>query len=303
MSKYTTEVRFICETLAGYDMSKGYGKVSEILEDSWDKVFDFNFPIFDEGYRSVLCQKILRHYYTREIGFETVGLWKLKLETKMQEIMPYYNKLYVTESLDFNPLVDANYTTTHEGSNTVDGTESNDHTGTVGDSGTHGGTIGDNGTHGGTVTDSGSKSGSVGDDYSEDGSDSEWNVFSDTPQGALTNVDNETYLTDARKITKEYEKDGSNDRTYSETNGNTRTYNETSGNTRTFNETSGNTRTYNESNDVEKSYNNTNEYVEHVIGKMPGKSYASMIAEYRSILLNIDVKIIDELKDLFMLVW
>ena len=56
MSEYTTEVRFICETLAGYDMSQGYGKVSEILDNSWYKVFDFNFPIFDEAYRSVLCK-------------------------------------------------------------------------------------------------------------------------------------------------------------------------------------------------------------------------------------------------------
>ena len=52
------------------------------------------FPIFDENYRSVLETKILRHYYTREIGFETVGLWKHYLKTKLNEIMPKYNKLY-----------------------------------------------------------------------------------------------------------------------------------------------------------------------------------------------------------------
>ena len=45
MSKYTTELRFICESLAGYDSSQGYGKVSEIIENSWDKIFDFDFPL------------------------------------------------------------------------------------------------------------------------------------------------------------------------------------------------------------------------------------------------------------------
>ena len=265
MSKYTTEVRFICETLAGNDMSEGYGKVSDIINKSWDKIFDFDFPIFDEAYRSVLCKKILMHYYTREIGFETVGLWKLKLETKMNEIMPYYNKLYESETYHFNPLYDVDYTKEHEGSDS----------GTSSDDGTHGGTVGDVGTHGGTVNDIYSKSGTVNDENEN----TNWNVFSDTPQGALTNVANETYLTDARKITD----DGSNDREYEESGGNTRTYNETTG--------------------VDREFANTNEYAEHVIGKMPGKSYASLIMEYRESLLNIDMKVIDELSKLFMLLW
>ena len=31
MSKYTTEVRFICETAAGYTESQGYDKVEEVI--------------------------------------------------------------------------------------------------------------------------------------------------------------------------------------------------------------------------------------------------------------------------------
>ena len=58
------------------------------------------------------------HYYTREIGFETVGLWKLKLQTKLNEIMPYYNKLYETELLKYNPLYDVDMTTTNVGQKT-----------------------------------------------------------------------------------------------------------------------------------------------------------------------------------------
>lgn len=283
MSKYTTEVRFICETLAGYDMSQGYGKVSEIIDNSWDKVFDFDFPIFDEEYRSVLCKKILMHYYTREIGFETVGLWKLKLQTKMNEVMPYFNKLYATETLEFNPLYDVNYTKEHEGSDA----------GTSGEDGTHTGTVTDAGTHGGTIGDTYSKEGAVGDTHHDEGTGTTWNVFSDTPQGALTNVENETYLTDARKITEEKENDGTDNREYDES----------GSNTRTFNETNGNTRTYNEANGVDREFSNTNEYIEHVSGKMPGKTYASMIMEYRESLLNIDMQVIDSLNKLFMLVW
>ena len=115
MSKYTTEIRFICEDAAGYDESKGYADVDEIISKSIDKIFSFDFPLFDGQYRDVLCTKILRHYYTREIGFETVGLWRLKLQTKLNEIMPYYNQLYLSELLKFNPLYDVDLKTTHVG--------------------------------------------------------------------------------------------------------------------------------------------------------------------------------------------
>ena len=86
MSTYTTEVRYICENYAGEKESVGYDNVQNVLNRSWDKVFDFDFPIFDEEYKPVLCKKILKHYYTREICEETVGLWKLRLDARMNEI-------------------------------------------------------------------------------------------------------------------------------------------------------------------------------------------------------------------------
>ena len=109
MSKYTTEVRYICENYAGLDKSVGYDSVADVLDKSWNKVFDFPFPVFDEDYREPLCKKILKHYYTREIGEETVGLWKLRLDAKMNEIMPYFNKLYNSELVAIDPLINYRY--------------------------------------------------------------------------------------------------------------------------------------------------------------------------------------------------
>lgn len=127
MSKYTTEVRFICETAAGYDESKGFDDVEDILTAAAPVVFNFDFPIFDEAYRLPLERKILRHYYTREIGEESVGLWKLRLDDKLNMIMPYYNKLYESEMINFNPMWDVDLHSEHEGSsdtaNTLDRTE------------------------------------------------------------------------------------------------------------------------------------------------------------------------------------
>lgn len=128
MSKYTTEVRFICENSAGLSESEGADNIDSILDKCWNKVFNFDFPIFDENYRQVLCRKILKHYYTREIAHETVGRWKLALNAKLNEIMPYYNQLYKSELLEFNPFYDVDLTRNREGSGTSNKTSNNTET-------------------------------------------------------------------------------------------------------------------------------------------------------------------------------
>lgn len=125
MSKYTTEVRFICENSAGLSKSEDADNVDSVLDKCWNKIFNFDFPIFDENYRQVLCRKILKHYYTREIAHETVGRWKLALNAKLNEIMPYYNQLYKSELLEFNPFYDVDLTRSREGSGTSNRTSNN----------------------------------------------------------------------------------------------------------------------------------------------------------------------------------
>lgn len=123
MSNFTTEVRFICESEAGEIESKGFNSINEILQNSVEKIFNFDFPIFDEQYRIPLETKILRYYYTREICDETVGLWKLRVYNRLNLIMPYYNQLYESALIAFNPLYDVDLTTTH---NRTNGHEQND---------------------------------------------------------------------------------------------------------------------------------------------------------------------------------
>lgn len=111
MSKYTVELRWIVEQFSGMPSTE----LDSAIAKAYPQIFDFSFPIFDEEYRPVLCQKIIKNFYTREIGEETVGLWKLRLNQKLNLIMPYYNQLYKTEQLEYNPLFDVDLTTTHNG--------------------------------------------------------------------------------------------------------------------------------------------------------------------------------------------
>ena len=98
MSKYTTQVRFICESKAG--IVEPYTNISytEIIERARPKIFNFSYPIWNENKRKELETNILKHFYTNEIGSETFGLWQLRLDDWMNSHMPYYNPLF--EALD-----------------------------------------------------------------------------------------------------------------------------------------------------------------------------------------------------------
>lgn len=121
MSSYTTELRTICESYAGFSDIAVYDNIDSIIEKALPKIFNFNFPIFNESYRTTLETKIIKHYYTREISEETVGLWKLRLDSKLNEIMPYYNKLYNEIENAVNLFNNKNITVTYKRNNEGNG--------------------------------------------------------------------------------------------------------------------------------------------------------------------------------------
>lgn len=305
MSKYTTEVRFICESSAGLTDSMGFNSTNDVITKAMPKVFNFDFPIFDEAYRPVIERKILRHFYTREICEETVGLWKLRLEDKLNIIMPYYNQLYKSELLEFNPFYDVDLSTTKVGQKDEKVSDKNKH-----DSVTAKERKNDSSNESNIRAQGNSKS--LNTDH-ETGNGNEnsgsWDLYSDTPQGGITgianaysddiNLANNSYLTNARNVTgnanNNYKKDS-----------NGQTANESSSE-----ETSKNNLTVKESNkDINSSEDNRNKtaqnlenYLEKVHGKRGGKSFSSLLNEYRSTFLNIDNMILEELEPLFMQLW
>lgn len=62
------------------------------------------YPIFDETYREGLNRKIIEHFYLQEIGTETISLFILFLKRRMNEIMPYWNQIYESQKIEFDPL-------------------------------------------------------------------------------------------------------------------------------------------------------------------------------------------------------
>lgn len=279
MSKYTTEVRFICEQKAGLEGSVGASDVDEVLSKSWNKVVTSNFAIFDEAYREKLVSKVLKHYYLREIGAETVGVWMLWMNTKFEEIMPYYNQLYESAKLKFEPFYDVDYTRSSQRDVTETEHGSYENKGQTQSDGSSTDTGKTGNTRTGKTTEVGSTGGTSKD------------LYSDTPQGALTGVDNETYLTNARKVTES----GNSNTDVDETVTDAGTSEVKGVNSQTVNSSLNNTNA--------KSGEKGDTFSEDVRGKMSGGSYSKMLIEYRDTFINIDILVVDEFKDLFFGLW
>lgn len=338
MSHYTTTVRAICETAAGLTSDVGYDDVAQVLNGAWGKIFEA-FPIFEEAHREILCKKILRHYYTEEIAFETVGLWKLALNTKMQEIMPKYNELYSISASITHPLYNKDVTKEFTGNVTDDKTSTrtdnltDTHSGDVKTVSTGTRTDDLTDTNGGklvtdtdsTRTDNLSAKKTVNTDTtvsSEASTSSDVDTYSsDTPQGSLSDVKSGKYMTTA-DISDSTTTTKGKDTTATDTTDmtvNTGTQKNTSTDTVTDSRTLKKTGTVKDEgtstvtdtsavahtgtvSDVGKTVSDS-QHTEKVSGYEGSDIQAELLAKYSKSIINIDMMIITELSGLFMQIW
>lgn len=102
-----------------------------------------------------LAKKIVDHYFMREIGFETPALFRHYAKTTMAEIMETYLPLIYTQAIQYDPLVNVNYTETY----------AHEHVG------------------------EGTSTGTSNSNSNTNGTSSGLNVNSDTPQGQINKED------------------------------------------------------------------------------------------------------------------
>ena len=133
MARYTVQLRKVIETV-------GEDQVLKWFQD-YDLTNYLTFEeikvITDKGTWSParLARKIIDHYYMDEIGSETVALFKHRVKVAMQEIMEEKLPLIYSASLQYNPLINVNYTETYTGENTSANTTSSNSTATSDSSG------------------------------------------------------------------------------------------------------------------------------------------------------------------------
>ena len=124
MANYTVQLRKICETVGEDEVKKWFMDYDLTNYLTADEIK----TITDRGTWSParLAQKIVDHYYMREIGMETVGLFKRRVKVRMQEIMEDYLPVLYTASLKYDPLINVNYTESYTGENTSENTSSSE---------------------------------------------------------------------------------------------------------------------------------------------------------------------------------
>lgn len=115
MSKYTMELREIISTFGRDEVKKWFMnyELSDYLTEEEINVIETRGTWNKEQ----LAERILDHYYTREIGTDAIGQFMLFVKDKMRETMETYAPLIYSASIKFNPLENVNYTETYAGEN------------------------------------------------------------------------------------------------------------------------------------------------------------------------------------------
>lgn len=115
MSKYTFELRELIWTY-GEDEIKSWFMDYNIL----DYLTEAELTIINQRgtwTKEKLAQRIIDHYFTREIALETPAEFKLRAKVAMQEIMEEKLPLIYSASIQYDPLVNVDYTESYEGKN------------------------------------------------------------------------------------------------------------------------------------------------------------------------------------------
>ena len=117
MAKYTFELRELFEPIKfnppifTRDQVENFFKDYELSDyltpDQINTINEFGVWSKDK-----LARKIVDHYYMRESGFETIGLFKHYAKVTMQELMEKYLPLIYSSSIKYDPLVNVDYTET-----------------------------------------------------------------------------------------------------------------------------------------------------------------------------------------------
>ena len=83
----------ILNSIANYDKEE-QTKIRDLARACHDKIFDFEYQLSDALNKDEFEIDILNHFMMRRIGFDTVTAFQLYLETKLHEILPYYNLMF-----------------------------------------------------------------------------------------------------------------------------------------------------------------------------------------------------------------
>lgn len=262
MATYTIELRRVCELYTRETVEQWFMnyKLEDYLLPSQIEKLN-SFPNIWSKQR--LATQIVDHYFMREIGFETPYLFKHYAEVTMREIMESKLPLIYTLALDYDPLINVDFTETFTRTSNENRT---------------GKTLGENTS---SQTQKGNTNGTS--NSSSNSNSSGLNVSSDTPQGQINKQE---------ILNGKYASATNASETSSSVSDETTTH---SDNSNTASGTSTNTVNDTSSNDISENY------TRHLTGNQGiMATYQKMIEQFRDNIISVNKDIINELNTLFM---
>lgn len=113
MSKYTFELREVISTFGRDEVKKWFSdyNLSDYLTPEEIQVIE------DKGVwsKDQLAERILDHYFMREIGTDAIGQFMLFVKDQMREIMETYAPIIYSASIKYDPLVNVNFSEIYTG--------------------------------------------------------------------------------------------------------------------------------------------------------------------------------------------
>lgn len=112
---------FLLESIVNYGKDDKT-KIKDLAKEGRARIFNFEYPLTDKIDKEDFEVNIINHYLTRRIGAETFTLFQINLNAKLNEIMPFYNKMF--DSIDgIDLLNDVTTRTGKDNSNTSNSLE------------------------------------------------------------------------------------------------------------------------------------------------------------------------------------
>lgn len=109
-------------TMTLYEIINNFYKRTEV--EAWFKDYELSDYLTEDQINVIqdagiwnkdkLASKIVDHYLMEQIGFETMGLFKHKVKITMKEIMESKLPLIYSASIEYDPLVNVDFTETME---------------------------------------------------------------------------------------------------------------------------------------------------------------------------------------------
>lgn len=112
MSKYTIQLRKCCDLYGRDTVEEWFSSynLEDFLTENQINIIQ-KAGLFT---KEKLAKRIVNHFFMREIGYETTGLFRQQILVKMEEIMEEYLPIIYTASEEYDIFSDVDYTETYK---------------------------------------------------------------------------------------------------------------------------------------------------------------------------------------------